>query len=201
VTTRGFAYGTVSNLSTVLATTSESGSFGTGTFTYGASGLSCGTTYYFRAYGTNAAGTGYGSITPQATSACSSPTVTTDAASNVSITTATLNGTITDTGGQNATVRGFAYGTVSTLSSVIATTTDSGTWGTGAFTYDASSLTCGTTYYFRAYATNPTGTGYGLPILNFTPNCVDTSAKRIMRLFEGFKILFRSGRLLIHQSQ
>ena len=83
-----------------------------------------------------------------------------------------MNGDITATGGDNATDRGFAYGTDSTLATVIATTTESGSFGTGTFTFAASSLTCNTTYYNRAYATNPNGTGYGTISSFSTSACV-----------------------------
>jgi len=90
------------------------------------------------------------------------PTVTTQEASAVANITATFNGNITNTGGNNAATRGFAYGTDSSLSNGdTSTTTESGSFGTGAFTYDASGLTCNTSYYFRAYATNGAGTGLG----------------------------------------
>lgn len=168
-TVRGFAYGTNSTLATVIATTTESGSFPTGAFTYAASGLTCNTTYYARAYATNPTDTGLGSIQSFTTSACN-PTVTTQAASSITDTSATLNGNITATGGANATVRGFAWGTNSTLSGGdTATTTDTvgQPFGTGAYTGATSGLTCNTTYYARAYATNSSGDGLG-SIQSFT---------------------------------
>ena len=95
-----------------------------------------------------------------------SPTVTTNSASSISVGTATLNGNITATGGANATIEGFASSTNSALSSGVATSSVSGSFGTGTFTGSMGGLTGNTTYYFRAYATNSGGTGYG-SILNF----------------------------------
>src|SRR3989344_3641376 len=89
------------------------------------------------------------------------PTLTTDAASSVATSTVTLNGSIMATGGADATESGFAYGTDPALSTVIATPTLGGPTGTAPFTEDLTSLTPGTAYYFRAYATNSAGTGYG----------------------------------------
>ncbi|MEK7184702.1 MAG: hypothetical protein AAB683_01015, partial [Patescibacteria group bacterium] len=89
------------------------------------------------------------------------PTVTTNAPSSVSTTTLTLSGSITATGGADATQSGFAYGTVSTLATVISTSTLGAQSGTATFTSDISSLTANTVYYFRAYATNSAGTSYG----------------------------------------
>lgn len=85
VTSRGFAYGTDPTMSTPIATTTETGSFttlGTGiTYTYGATGLTCASTYYTRAYGVNSIGTTTGSIVPFTTSACASAVTATSVAS------------------------------------------------------------------------------------------------------------------------
>lgn len=98
----------------------------------------------------------------------SAPTVTTQDASSITTTAAVFNGSITAVGGINATVRGFTYGTDSSLATPIATTVENGSFSTGAFTGTPSSvLTCNTTYYYRAYATNSGGTGLGT-IATFT---------------------------------
>lgn len=109
------------------------------------------------------------------------PSVDTDAASNIAITSATLNGNITDDGGESGagTEHGFAYSTNSTLSSGVSTTTLGTYSGTGAFNEAIESLNAGETYYFRAYATNSGGTGYG-SILNFTTS--ETPARKIRLL-------------------
>ena len=127
------------------------------------------------------------------------PVITTDAVTpgNAS---ATLNGTITNTGGQSATERGFAWGTDPNLSGGdTSTTTESGSFGTGAFTQPLLNLISNTKYYYRAYATNPIGTGYGSSIQNFTTS-VDTTPGRAIRLFEGFLLkIYKGARLIIHQ--
>ena len=63
--------------------------------------------------------------------------MSTDAASSVTASTATLNGNITQTEG-NATVRGFAYSTSPTLASSVSTTTESGSFSSsgGAWTFN-----------------------------------------------------------------
>lgn len=99
------------------------------------------------------------------------PSVTTNAATNIDTDSATLNGEITATGGEDATEHGFAYGTDSTLATVIATTTLGSKSGTGTFNEAINSLDPNTTYHFRAYATNSGGTGYG-SILNFTTDAL-----------------------------
>lgn len=94
------------------------------------------------------------------------PTVVTNAATDVSYTTATLNGNITVTpGGINATMRGFQWGT--STGNYSWSWNETGSFGTGAFSHGINSLSVNTTYYFRAFATNDGGTGYGSE-LNFT---------------------------------
>jgi hypothetical protein len=170
VTTRGFVYG----LTTAYgATTTESGTFGTGAYTASLSGLTCNTTYNISSYGTNGAGTGYSSNTTLTTSPCS-PTLTTSSASSLTQTTATLNGSITATGGANATQSGFAYGTSSSLTTNTSTSTLGAQTGTASFSDGISGLTCNTTYYSRAYATNSAGTAYGSILSFLTSACAGT---------------------------
>ena len=67
-TVRGFVYGLTTDYG---ATTTESGSFDAGAFTSSITGLTCATTYHYKAYATNSAGTTYGSTdTTFTTSAC-----------------------------------------------------------------------------------------------------------------------------------
>ena len=90
----------------------------------------------------------------------SAPTVTTSTESSVEETTATLNGEITFTGNQNATARGFQWDTDSGAPYAFSWY-GTGDFGTGIFDHGITGLTEGDCYYYRAYATNPTGTGYG----------------------------------------
>jgi hypothetical protein len=91
----------------------------------------------------------------------SPPTLTTSAATSISASSVTLNGSITSTGGADATQSGFAYGTDATLGNIIATTTLGGQSGTASFSQTISGLSANTTYYFRAYAGNSAGTSTG----------------------------------------
>jgi hypothetical protein len=88
-------------------------------------------------------------------------TVTTQAATSLTINSAVGNGNITGLGGENATVRGFEYGTTGSYGS---TASDSGSFTTGAFTKSITGLASGTLYYARAFATNSAGTFYGSQI-------------------------------------
>jgi len=106
--------------------------------------------------------------------ATTTPTVETNAASSITVDSATLNGDITVIFKENANERGFAWGTESDLSGGdTATTTNFGDFSTGAFTEALSSLNSGTTYYFRAFAANSVGTSTG-SILNFTTDSAPT---------------------------
>lgn len=98
------------------------------------------------------------------------PTVSTQAASSVSATSVTGNGTITSEGTASSTVRGFVYGVDATYG---ATTTEAGTFGSGSFSAAIESLTCGTTYHYASYATNDFGTGYGTDTTFTTNACSD----------------------------
>src|SRR5690606_28779221 len=87
------------------------------------------------------------------------PTVTTTAALNVTTTTATLGGEVTDNGGATVTERGIVYNTTGTP-----TTADTKVLigsGDGVFSDEITGLAAGTTYYVRAYAINGEGTSYG----------------------------------------
>ena len=153
VTVRGFVWGTSSgNLSNNV----EVGS-GTGSFTKEITGLTHSTTYYYKAYATNAAGTSYGQVKSFATTTITAPAVQTNAATSISMTGATLNGNVTADGGATVTVRGFVYGT---SASDLSQNVQSGT-GTGSFTKALTGLSHSTTYYYKAYATNAIGTNYG----------------------------------------
>lgn len=90
------------------------------------------------------------------------PTVTTAAASSISVTSATLGGNVTDQGVSAVSERGVVYSTTDATPTIAegATKDDNGS-GTGAFSESIGSLSSGTTYYYNAYAINSEGTSYG----------------------------------------
>lgn len=91
------------------------------------------------------------------------PTVTTQAATSITQTGATFNGNIAAEGDATPTTRGFAYTYSTTGDPTIAdnTVSESGTFGTGAFSLNATDLTASTHLRVAAFATSTEGTGYG----------------------------------------
>ncbi len=134
---------------------------GAGIFTSNITGLTPGTTYYVRAYATNSVGTVYGDDIIFST-VDTTPTVTTKAISFLTDTSAVSGGNVTFDGGAVVTMRGICWDTLPNPTVSGIHTTD-GT-GIGIFTSSMMSLTPGTTYYVRAYATNSVGTTYGQEI-------------------------------------
>ena len=157
------------------STTNETGSFGTGTYSLPITGLTANTTYYYRAYVLNTAGYSYGDEI-QFSTLDELPDLNTSAPSNIQTRTVTGNGEITNTGGLSIDERGFVWdtsaqsdpGNVAPGSSGYGSTTnETGTFGTGTFSLSISNLSPNTTYYYRSYAHNSQGYGYG-PEVSFT---------------------------------
>ncbi len=164
VTARGVCWST--SQSPTIANPHTSDGSGTGTFTSNITGLSPNTTYYVRAYATNAAGTAYGSE-QSFTTQNGVIMLTTTAITGITATAAISGGNITSDGGFPVTARGVCWST--SQSPTIAGSHISNGSGTGAFTSNINGLSSNTTYYVRAYATNAAGTTYGNQ-LSFTSN-------------------------------
>jgi len=172
ITQRGVCWNTTGN--PTLEDSNTINGTGTGAFTSNISGLSLGTTYFVKAYAINSSGTAYGNEYFFTT--LNLPTLTTNAVSLVTGTTATSGGNISYNGGAVVTTRGICWNTTGnpTISDSHIPIGD----GTGAFSTGLTGLTIGTTYYLRAYATNIIGTAYGNPQSFTTQNfaSVTTSA-------------------------
>ena len=164
-----FVYGTDSTLTTGTSTTPAQ-DIGNGTsdvaLTAAISSLTPGKTYYYEVVATNSLGTTDGQIISFTTPA---PAVaTTQAASNVTSTTATLNGSVNPEG--NETTVSFVYGTDPNLASGTTTTAPQAIASVGTaqpVTAAISGLQPGTTYSYEVVAQSTGGTVHGL-ILNFT---------------------------------
>jgi len=168
VTHRGFSWGT--SPGDYVWNWGEYGSWNeTGVYCYNVTtGITtCNQTIYFKAWAANWVDYGYGGEESFTTTACDAPTVETDEATDVGYTGAVLHGNITNTGGPDMTMRGFEWDTDDGTPPFTYSWNQTGTYGTGVFDHELTSLLDGQTYWFRAFGVGPGGTGYG-DALNFT---------------------------------
>jgi len=100
-----------------------------------------------------ASGNGSTSVTPSVGSVTSS---------NITSSSATLGATISIAGcAESVTERGFYYSTTSGFANGSGTkVSETGTFGTCAYTINVTGLSASTTYYYKAFATNSNGTTY-----------------------------------------
>jgi phosphodiesterase/alkaline phosphatase D-like protein len=125
------------------------------------SNLSRGTTYYFRAKGTNSVGSSYGSIlsfTP-----IGPPQALVSAASSIGETSSVLNGSVNSQGGQTSEIF-FLWSTSAVFASdthTVLTNPSSISGNTNtSIAANLSGLVAGTTYYYKIKVTNQAGTTY-----------------------------------------
>jgi hypothetical protein len=93
------------------------------------------------------------------------PIITTSSVSNITGTSAVCGGNITSEGSSTVITRGVCWSTNLTPKLTDNKTTDGA--GAGSFSSNITDLNGATIYYTRAYATNGTGTGYGM-VMSFT---------------------------------
>ena len=86
------------------------------------------------------------------------PVLTTNV-TNITATTADIDGKVTSNGGSGVTTRGICWG-INMNPNIVGDKISIGT-GSERFTIKMTGLNPGTTYYVRAFATNSAGTGYG----------------------------------------
>jgi hypothetical protein len=157
-TTVHFQYGTTTSYGLTTAPQSHTGN------TYlnisaNISSLSAGTVYHFRIVASNSAGTRFGADRTFTTlTATGPPVVTTNSATNVAASSATLNGSL-DPHGLTTTVH-FQYGTTTSYGHTTPMQSQTGNTyrNIGA---NISGLTTDTNYHFRIVATNSAGTRLG----------------------------------------
>lgn len=171
---RGVCWSTVPNPTIINDKTSDGG--GIGTFSSNITDLTDNTTYFIRAYATNANGTSYGSAYQIKTPDKLLPVVTTVDVVLISDTTATGGGEIVSNGNMSIISCGVCWSKEPNP-----TITDNKTSDAISITGTFSSLLAGlednVTYYIRAYATNAVGTAYGSEyqlksVSMFNPNLV-----------------------------
>src|SRR5438552_2343755 len=153
-----FQYGTTTSYGSTTASQTKTGN------TYQSvsaniSGLNASTTYHFRIVATNSSGTTHGSDTTFTTLSLTGPAiVTTNPATNVLNSSATLNGTVDPHG--LSTSGQLQYGTTTSYGSTTTSQTKTGNTYQGV-SANISGLNASTTYHFRIVATNSAGTTHG----------------------------------------
>ena len=134
----------------------------TGTFSVGLTGLTPGTTYYFKAKADGDGDPVYGA--EKSFTALTPPSVTTNDATNVTTDSATLNGDLTALGTASSVTVSFEWKVSEGSYTPIAV---GGKDRTGTFSVGLTDLTPGTTYYFKAKADGDGDPVYGAE-KNFT---------------------------------
>lgn len=166
-----FQWGTSITYGNFTATNNVGNGFSAANTSINLTGLTTGTTYHYRAVGTNTGGTNFGadmSFTPGAV-----PAVTNLAVSSLTSTGAKLNATVNPEG--LATTVYFVYGTTTSYGTTNSTSGGSGTSGT-AVSDTLSGLTVGVTYHYEVIASNSIGITYGGDQTFTTPTFVSVSA-------------------------
>ena len=165
ITARGVCWSL--NPSPTIANAKTTDGSGPASYNSTLTGLNPLTAYYVRAYATNALGTAYGNqvsftTTDLVTPGPSVPTVGTSTSAITGSSTASSGGYVSSDGGSAVTARGVCWSTTQDPTLASTCSTDGGT-GVGFFASTVTGLSgCGVVYYVRAYATNATGTGYGI---------------------------------------
>jgi hypothetical protein len=153
-----FQYGTTTSYGSTTASRSYTGG-GTQPVSANIAGLSPNTTYHFRLVGTNIFGTTYGSDRTFTTlSPTGPPVVTTNPASNISTSSATLNGSL-NPHGLTTTVY-FQYGTTTSYGRSTPSQIQAGNTYR-SISANISGLPANSAYHFRIVATNSAGSRYG----------------------------------------
>ena len=141
-------------------------------------GLQTGSTYYFRVKATNNYGTNFGTIL--SFTLISAPTVSTQATTNITSTTAQLNGIVNANASATTSIV-FQWGTSSSSLSnnqAVTPTTASGN-GNTTIIGNLTGLTQNTTYYFRLSAINSLGTTVSSPVGSFT-TAIDVAPSAVL---------------------
>ncbi len=170
------------------STDTERFSVGAGTqnqaVSWTAYGLTCGTTYYFRAHAGNSFDSSEsGSILSFTTSACSggAPRADTEAATNITRDAATLNAR-PDANGL-ATEAWFEWGETSSLGLQTPRQPIGSAVGRVNYSYRLTGLSCGRTYYFENHAANAADEDDGATLSFTTASCDLPSPSSELLLF------------------
>jgi len=158
ITARGICWGMAANPTT--SDTKSTDGDGTGQFVSNITGIDAGTLYHVRAYATNSAGTAYGADLSFSTLG-QIPSATTLAATDITSTSATLNGTVN--ANYSSTTVIFEIGETTSYG-ITVTCSQSPVEGFTAMSVSADILNLSgncKTYHYRIVAANSLGTIYG----------------------------------------
>ena len=179
VTAKGLCYGLTEH-PTINDNVIDFGT-GVGDFTGDVADLTANTVYYLRAFATNSIGTSYGEERIFSTLSYHIPTVEGLTPTDITYTSFSCGGNVTDPGSYPVTARGVCYATHSlpTMADIFISLGSD----TGFFSTTISGLTPNTTYYVRAYAINQLGMAYSEEIMvstlpNTTPSVTTVSVSR-----------------------
>lgn len=173
-TERGFVYSmspdptienTISKLSCKVNNEKE--------FSYQLTGLDYGKIFYVKAYATNKLGTAYSTNEISFKTTVSLPSLKMLDATNITPSSATLNGEITDAGTPSYTERGFVYSLnpTPTLDNSIAKISCKVN-NEKKYTHNLSGLDYNKKYYVRGYAISEVGTVYSTNEINFATTAI-----------------------------
>jgi hypothetical protein len=155
---RGTCWGTISAPTTNCL---PEGGLTTGGFLQFRNGIITGVNVYYRGYARNSIGTGYSAdgIIPVPSGVA--PTVTTPTADSITSTNAVLGANVTDNGGSPIIERGTSLGTspLPTGNRYNSYSPPTDLMGVFSRTRD-NTLAAGTTYHYRGFARNSSGTGW-----------------------------------------
>lgn len=135
------------------------------------------TTYYYRAYATNPYGTAYGAVKSFTTVTPTQvlPLVITLAITDTRSYSANFIGELTNKGNSNVFEHGFSFGLTSNkYYTEISNPNPNNDLELGAFSIGNTHLNPNTTYYYKAWAKNSSGIGYGEE-MSFTTDEVPTN--------------------------
>lgn len=189
-TEKGFCYNTTGEPTTSSNKITVSGN-GSGDFYYSCAGLSSNTTYYVRAYAIQNGKTIYGS-TVNFSMDRSTTSVSTSGATNITPSSATLNGSIVKIGSPAFSEKGFCYSTSSNPTVNSTKKVVSGT-GEGNYSLNISGLSYNTTYYYKAYAIQNGTVIYGSAVsfnTGYTETVVETYSSVTDIKYESAKVSY-----------
>jgi len=173
-TTVTFEYGiTIGYGNTVTAVPNPVTGLAPTDVSYGLSSLDPGTTYHFRIKAVNTGGTTYGED-KTFTTLCTSPSATTDAATQTDVNSTTLNGTVNANGFSTAVT--FEYGTSTSYGTEVVALTSPVTGNVNsAVSANIGGLTSNTLYHYRVKTINCGGTTFGSDMTFITKASVTTT--------------------------